>query len=297
MRRRLRCAGALAVALAAVPTSSLSVRDTAAVAIVRAHARQVAQPTFRTGTTRIVLDVVVRGRDHKPLPGLVQADFEVFEDGRQRPLTSVEEVQAAPASRSAARARQRAGWATQLSRKRTSDRRLVFEELGPEARQFARAAAASLVAVDSPVRAGVFVLRGGLEEVLPLTLDGAAIRRAIDVASERPGCPVFESHLGHRQAQMTACSPAGESQTHRQRGVNTFDGLATVVEALGMFPGRKTVALFLRAWISPAVPAASSVTTDAAASRSSSPARATPTWPSTRSMRPACACIRRPPVS
>ncbi|BCS33241.1 hypothetical protein TBR22_A24680 [Luteitalea sp. TBR-22] len=240
----MRCEAVLAAALVASAAAEPAMRRPAGVAFIHRHPFRATQPTFNAKVTRIVLDVVVRGRDHKPIPDLEAKDFEVLEDGRARPLSSFEEVRM-PAS--IAGPRTNVGPELQAGVPASVDVptvAVIFEELGPEARRLARQAAVSLVNGASPIRAGVFVLRNGLEQVHPLTLDRDALRRAIDAAAERPGCPVFESHLGHRQAQMTACSPAGESQMHRQRGVNTFAGLTAVVDALAGFRGRKSVALF-----------------------------------------------------
>lgn len=242
--RRLLCRTAAAAVLVVSPTAET--RDPAVAPGLRPHSPYGAQPTFNTRVTRIVLDVVVRGRDQKPIPGLRAADFEVLEDGHARPLSTFEEVRMS-IPEVGARAAADVDGQPQFGLPSQPDVptvAIIFEELGPEARRLARQAALSLVDGEAPLRTGVFVLRNGLEEVHPLSRDRNAVRRAIEAAAERPGCPVFESHLGHHQAQMTTCSPAGESQMHRQRGVNTFAGLTAVVDALAAFRGRKTVALF-----------------------------------------------------
>lgn len=46
--------------------------------------------TFRQTVRRVVLDVVVTDRNHKPVHGLKRSDFRIFEDGRQQPIRSFE---------------------------------------------------------------------------------------------------------------------------------------------------------------------------------------------------------------
>lgn len=46
--------------------------------------------TFRQTVRRVVLDVVVTDRNHKPVHGLKRSDFRIYEDGRQQPIHSFE---------------------------------------------------------------------------------------------------------------------------------------------------------------------------------------------------------------
>ena len=46
--------------------------------------------TIRKVTRRVVVDVVVRGRDGKPVTGLTERDFKVFEDGKPQPVRAFE---------------------------------------------------------------------------------------------------------------------------------------------------------------------------------------------------------------
>ena len=48
-------------------------------------------PIFRSGTSLVQLDVVVTGRDGKPVAGLTKEDFTVLDAGRERPVVAMNE--------------------------------------------------------------------------------------------------------------------------------------------------------------------------------------------------------------
>ena len=47
----------------------------------------VRQTLFRANSAAVLVDVVVRDKDHHPVVGLQQQDFQVFEDGKRQVLT------------------------------------------------------------------------------------------------------------------------------------------------------------------------------------------------------------------
>src|SRR5690606_24010470 len=55
-----------------------------------------AQPTFRAETTLVEVSAIVVDRSGAPVLDLSANDFEVFEDGQQRPLVSFRQVVSAP---------------------------------------------------------------------------------------------------------------------------------------------------------------------------------------------------------
>ncbi len=65
---------------------ALSIRAWAAVIVCVAAATGALSAQFRTGTSLVVVDVVVTGEDGRPVPDLTAADFELFEDGRPRAI-------------------------------------------------------------------------------------------------------------------------------------------------------------------------------------------------------------------
>ena len=50
------------------------------------------RPAFSTATAAVAVDVVVRDRRGNPVVGLGQADFELYEDGRKRSITTFDAV-------------------------------------------------------------------------------------------------------------------------------------------------------------------------------------------------------------
>ena len=222
------------------------------VSVCGASASAQDQPEFVVTTTSVVLDVVVRGRGHQPVTDLSGEDFEVFEDGRRQVITGFQHVSDARASSPAAASpgeQPDALDAVPVTRGDVVDPptvvALVFEQLSPEGRRMAQQAATRFVDQGwSPRdRVGVFVVRNLLEEILPFSGDQSAARHAVEAAAQRPGCAVFDTSPA-RPGAPALMTPCAADDDHRTRGVATLDGLHALVERLGAFPGRKTVALF-----------------------------------------------------
>ncbi len=53
-------------------------------ATARVSAQQPAEPRFTASTTAVVVDVVVRDKQKRPVAGLTADDFTVFEDGKRQ---------------------------------------------------------------------------------------------------------------------------------------------------------------------------------------------------------------------
>jgi len=68
---------------------------TVAVALVADASGQQQAPAFRAGTDVVVIDTQVVTREGAPIEGLRRDQFEVFIDGRKRPIQSVEFIRAA----------------------------------------------------------------------------------------------------------------------------------------------------------------------------------------------------------
>jgi len=72
-----------------------------AAALVAPLAGQEPTPVLRSGVEQVVVDVVVTDADGSIVPGLTQADFDVFEDGKPQPIATFSEI-ALPLRRRAA---------------------------------------------------------------------------------------------------------------------------------------------------------------------------------------------------
>lgn len=63
-------------------------------ALAGALAQQPQTPTFRAGTNLVLIDAQVVARDGAPIPSLTKEQFEVFIDGRRRPIVSADFLRA-----------------------------------------------------------------------------------------------------------------------------------------------------------------------------------------------------------
>ena len=64
----------------------------------RVSAQEPAEPRFKASTTAVVVDVVVRDKQQRPVAGLTANDFTVFEDGKRQEITSFAAVGGQPAA-------------------------------------------------------------------------------------------------------------------------------------------------------------------------------------------------------
>jgi VWFA-related protein len=151
--------------------------------------------TFAAETAAIVVDVVVRDRDGRPVTDLRSEDFEIHEDGVRQTITAVTLVKrgamAQPAGPPAASGR----GGTAVSPQSTSALEravaptavaLVFDRLSPEGRgQAHRGALAYLQTSDGNDIAGVFLIDQSLHTIEPFTTDRARLKAALDAVALR----------------------------------------------------------------------------------------------------------------
>ena len=197
---------------------------------------------FGTGTTAVVVDVVVRDRNGKAVTDLRTEDFELGEDGASQRIVSFETprdvaaLRGAPGSPAPASTSSNPIGAPRLVA-------LVFEELGPEARAAAHKAAEVYLEEQKGTDefVGVFVIDRALQTLAPYTRDVAALKRAVRTAVMRPGCPLSIVGDVAPAAGGSACTGG---LPLRQRANATLQALASAVDALHLVPGRKSVLLF-----------------------------------------------------
>jgi VWFA-related protein len=151
-----------------------------------------ADARFRSGTTAVVIDVVVRDRNGRPVTTLAKPDFELLEDGELQEINDVTVVApeaqnpegrspATLASVDSASARSETG---RRDDAQTSYLAFVFDRLSPEARAFAfKGANAYFDTRSDGDLAAVFVADLSLRTIQPYTPDGDAIRRALEEAA------------------------------------------------------------------------------------------------------------------
>ena len=229
-------------------------------------------PQFRSSTELVLIDAqVVASRDGAPIAGLTAADFEVFIDGRKRPIESAEFVRAAnvPAGISPG------GTDTAIQDRAATGRILLlavdensFPVAGQEA---AREAVKRVVDRVAPSDYLGMVTFPGRTEIAP-TLDRKPIRDAIpriigarvEVASSQYNISATEATVlrskdpvGTREITQRECDkgrvpdilcPQNVIQDGNriadaleQQGLLSIAGLQQIIAGLAQVPGRKTL--------------------------------------------------------
>src|SRR5919106_6687939 len=179
------------------------------VAALSAQEAESQRPVLRTGTTAVVLDVVVRDRRGQPVRDIQPSELTVLEDGMAREVRSFRLVER---SRQLATEQSAIGGVDQPDALRYPALvTLVFDHLTQNGRALARGAALQFVARELPSDQWVAVY--GLEQRLrltqPFTRDPNALRRAIDEATSS-GAEIRD-HLAVGQADQDAASRAADA--------------------------------------------------------------------------------------
>jgi VWFA-related protein len=147
------------------------------------------QPTFGTGTTAVVVDVIVRDRKGNPVTDLRKGDFELLEDGVRQEIADLTLVSRGARARARAETHARATThdpAPPNSIRTPTVVALVFDRLSGEGRAAAwKAARAALASISESDFFGVFVTDLSLHTLQTFTNDRAALERAIHAASTR----------------------------------------------------------------------------------------------------------------
>lgn len=225
---------------------------------------QVSVPTFRTNANLVVVDVVVR--DHgKPVQGLRESDFHVFEDGHPQKIAAFEEFKASDAVQAAS----------------------APENLPPhtysDAPQYAVTSAANVLLLDAlntplsdqvfirrrmiqylhtippGTRIAVFTLGSHLSIIAGFTTDAAAIEKAFSGRGNPERSPVMDplgdqamSELGNlagygggiNQQAMLQFSQDNQIFQSQLRASMTLDALRQLDSYLATIPGRKNLIWF-----------------------------------------------------
>ena len=172
---------------------------------------------FATGTTAVLVDVVVRDSRGAPIVDLKPADFELFEDDVEQEMASVELVSAETGGAAVSIAGASPSGATTSASFRPKSIvqgptvvALVFHRLSPEGRALAHRAALTYLengARDSDF-AGVFMIDQGLATIQTYTSNQRKLKAAIDDAAGRL------SSVNNRQAMGTAGNATGDASAN-----------------------------------------------------------------------------------
>jgi VWFA-related protein len=238
------------------------------------------RPTFGAATSAVVVDVVVRDRQGRPITDLAIKDFQLLEDGVAQEIGALSMVAPEVAGVTDEKRRvyntgisKEAAAATVERTQSEGDAppghtivAILFENLSPENRPDAIRAASTYL--DTPERpgdlVGVFSAGLALNTVTTFTNDRTALRKALDAAAIQGTAREVDTRLGIAGAEVRGAAGSGgidprvnaladvESAINEgfrdlssaQRGHGALDGLNAVVSGLARLPGRKTIIYF-----------------------------------------------------
>jgi VWFA-related protein len=233
-----------------------------------------------SAVTAIVVDVIVRDRDGKPVTGLKAEDFELTEDKQLQDIGSFTAVDRPDPTPAATTAEPPA--ATAATAPAPEVIALLFDRLTPEAKALAYKAATSYIGDGKLARnvVGIFGIDLSLIFYQPFTRDAVALRKAAEDAvgrasaggrTSRSAAVKSEAAAAQAQATLDAQSAAAgqgggvdasaaanaqfASMTNRiaqqfdslesdEEGYSTANALLAIVSAMKAIPGRKSVVFF-----------------------------------------------------
>jgi VWFA-related protein len=238
-------------------------------------------PVFRTGTTAVLLDIVVRDRRGRPVRDLRQDEITVLEDGVPRELKAFRLVEGTPAAAGVS-ATPQPGVAQPDPLRRITLVSLVFDHLSQNGRKLAQRAAQDYLSKPMPPGqwAAVFALDNRLHMLQDFSRDPVRLTAAVDRAAamairENAASLPGESRERQREAnqelaqlgsgQAGAGAPANPGQDAvekqfretiqrmqtlataietTQRGHATLYPLMALARAQGALEGRKAILFF-----------------------------------------------------
>jgi VWFA-related protein len=211
------------------------------------------EPKFTASTTAVIVDVVVRDKQKRPVGGLTADDFSVFEDGKRQEITSFAAIGAAPSAQTGKHAT--ANGATSDAAAKRDDppfvAAMVFEQLGPTAKSLALHGATRLLDTNvGPAGfAGIFTIDQVVHPVVNFTNNRVALDDGLKKVSMTAGEPLqFAPTVGSAESSgppvIEIPSISREPGGLRIRMLQTLDALTAIVAAMEHLPGRKSVILF-----------------------------------------------------
>ena len=202
------------------------------------------QPTVRTSTAGVLIDVTVLDKDGRPVTDLTAADFEISEDGKAQQIVSATLIRggvpsrlpapaATPSDRPAPAAATESAATTSVNAPPApavpTVTAILFDNLSPDARPFATRAAAQFVSTLATANeyAGVFQSGLSLTTVQPFTNRTGDLRAAIEqVALTAANSLSAEAERKRSSVRTGGLDPA----TPVTAGVEYREGWTTIAE-------------------------------------------------------------------
>jgi VWFA-related protein len=271
----------LVIAFVAAATAALPAQQPAVPAAQTQPTPGQPAPVFRTGTTAVLLDIVVRDKRGRPIRDLRQDEVTVLEDGVARDVKAFRLVEGEPAAGALAAPAQ-PGVAQPDPLRRITLVSFVFDHLSQNGRKLAQKAAQDYLKKPMPTGqwAAVFTLDNRLHMLQDFTRESARLSAAVDRATAAVGREAGaalpgESRERGREANQelekvgngevggdgraTAAQDAVEKQFRdtvqrmqtlassietSQRGHATFYPLMALAKAQAALEGRKAILFF-----------------------------------------------------
>jgi len=212
---------------------------------------------FRTQTTLVLVDVVVRDASGATIDELAQSDFSVFEDGVPRTIVSFDRSVGAGAD-GAVTSNQPYRWKDATRAQPQSMTAVIFHHLDPQSRLAAVAAARQMIAsLGGADFVGIYALEESLIELAPFTRDVAVLTAAIDAVAAIPST-TFAGGVAEAGGSLDSTGPGGadaaamrarmengltELERHYAAGLQT-EAFGRLIVFLGQFPGRRAAFMY-----------------------------------------------------
>jgi VWFA-related protein len=205
-------------------------------------AQQPAQPSFRSGVELVTIDVVATSSDGRPVHGLTQDDFELFEDGERQPIRTFQFLNMAalpehdlPPPGVITNVVEPGGLFA-----------VVLDEIGIQVDdvQAMRRVAARFFTDTLLPDDHVAVVRSGVESGFFLTADRTLALEAIARSTGRRERTLGVTEPGAADAELVESPVTIETFGTAENGRNSFRVLAGVIERLRHIPARRKAILW-----------------------------------------------------
>ena len=247
-------------------------------ASVAPDAQQSPRPTFGATTSAVVVDVVVRDRQGRPITDLAIRDFEIYEDGVRQDVGALSMI--APDVQGVTGEKRRVyntGISQEVAAASVEHARsegdgppghtivaIVFERLSPESmRDAIRGANTYLETPERPDDlVGIFSLGNSLRTIQTFTNDRERLRQALQASATRTNSSEKDARSAGAESRRSvgtggidprasafadvegAIEANFRDLANMARGHASLDGLNAVVSGLSLLAGRKTVIYF-----------------------------------------------------
>jgi VWFA-related protein len=223
---------------------------------------------FRTQTTLVLVDVVVRDASGATVDDLDRSEFTVFEDGAPRAIVAFDRGFGGKDLGNAT-VTQPYRWNDSRRTQPQSMTAVIFHYLDPQSRTAAVGGARRMIAsLGASEFIGIYALEEALVELAPFTSDVGVLTAALDAVARTPSTNTgVGSGVAEAGGSLDSSAPGGaEAAAMRGRMGSGFAGierrqaagvqteaLSRLIADLSQFPGRRAVLLYSQGLATPDV--------------------------------------------